>query len=159
MEFYVHILPFLLMTELSFMMGCWGLAGYSSKATYLAFFPNHLRAIWAVVKGKTISFPVTPKDRQEGTYLRLVIPQLIIIILTIIGICYSWWQVSGGQVRFSIDGVLLNTFWGLNNILALLGIVYAALWKPVNVTEEKAAPQQPTSNSNAVVQPLAEGQT
>jgi len=158
MDFYAHILPFLLMTELSFMVGCWGLAGYSSKASYLAFFPNNLRAIWTVLKGEKISFPVTPKDRQEGTFLHLVIPQLSIIILTILGIGYAWWQVSRGQVSFSIDGVLLNTFWGLNNILALSGIVYAALWKPVDERSKEQASQQQSSGSNTVDQPLAEGQ-
>jgi len=158
MDFYAHILPFLLMTELSFMVGCWGLAGYPSKASYLAFFPNNLRAIWTVLKGEKISFPVTPKDRQEGTFLHLVIPQLSIIILTMLGIGYAWWQVSRGQVSFSIDGVLLNTFWGLNNILALSGIVYAALWKPVDERSKEQASQQQSSNSSVVDQPIAEGQ-
>lgn len=146
MDFYAHILPFLLMTELAFMVGCWGLAGYQSKASYLAFFPNNLRAIWTVLKGEKISFPVTPKDRQEGTFLHLVIPQLSIIVLTTIGIIYAWWQISMGHVGFSIDGVLLNTFWGINNILALSGIVYAAVWKPDSaVPEESPEPIQQES--------------
>jgi len=139
MDFYAHILPFLIMTELSFMVGCWGLAGYPSKASYLAFFPNNLRAIWTVLKGEKISFPVTPKDRQEGTFLHLIIPQLSIIVLTSIGIVYAWWQVSQGQVGFSIDGVLLNTFWGINNILALSGIVYAATWQPQETVAESTS--------------------
>ena len=130
MDFYSHILPFLLMTELAFMVGCWGLAGYPSKASYLAFFPNNLRAIWTVMKGEKISFPVTPKDRQEGNFLHLIIPQLSIMVLTTIGIGYAWWQLSMGNVSFSVDGVLLNTFWGINNILALSGILFAATWKP-----------------------------
>lgn len=130
MDFYAHIIPFLLMTELAFMVGCWGLAGYQSKASYLAFFPNNLRAIWTVLKGEKISFPVTPKDRQEGNFLHLIIPQLSIMVLTAIGIGYAWWQLSMGHVGFSVDGVLLNTFWGLNNILALSGILFAAIWKP-----------------------------
>ena len=157
MDFYVHILPFLLMTELSFMVGCWGIAGYQSKSSYLAFFPNNIRAIWTVLKGDTISFPVTPKDRQEGSFLHLVIPQLTIISLTIIGIAYAWWQISMGQVRFSIDGVLLNTFWGINNILALSGIIAAAIWKPASEKSRSEATQSTTAPS--VEQPLAEGQT
>lgn len=158
MDFYSHILPFLLMTELSFMVGCWGIAGYQSKASYLAFFPSNLRAIWTVLKGEEISFPVTPKDRQEGSFLHLVIPQLTIIVLTLIGICYAWWQVSNGQISFSIDGVLLNTFWGLNNVLALSGIVYAAFWRPASETVKAKETKLQPSHSNIVEQPLAEGQ-
>ena len=161
MDFYAHILPFLLMTELAFMVGCWGLAGYQSKASYLAFFPNNLRAIWTVMKGEKISFPVTPKDRQEGTFLHLVIPQLTIMILTTIGIIYAWWQVSKGHIGFSIDGVLLNTFWGINNILALSGIVFAAMWKPDadKVKDSAAVEQQEAIKTNFSEHAITEGQT
>ncbi len=157
MDFYTHILPFLLMTELSFMVGCWGIAGYQSKASYLSFFPNNLRAIYTVLKGEKISFPVTPKDRQEGSFLHLVIPQLSIILLTVLGISYAWWQYSMGQVSYSIDGVLLNTFWGLNNILAMSGIIAAALWKPDNETIRNEVSDKQTAP--IAEQTLAEGQT
>lgn len=130
LDFYLHILPFLLMTELAFMVGGWGLAGYPSKASYLAFFPTNLKALWTVIKGEKISFPVTPKDRQEGNFLHLIIPQLSLIILTIVGIAFAWWHYAHGSVSYDINGVLLNTFWGINNILALSGIVVAAMWKP-----------------------------
>ena len=130
MDFFVHIIPFLILTELAFMVGGWGVAGYPSKASYLAFFPTNLRALWTVIKGEKISFPVTPKDRQEGSFLHLAIPQTVIIILTIIGIIYAWSQYQLESPSYEINGVLLNTFWGLNNILALSGIIFAALWKP-----------------------------
>lgn len=136
MDFFVHIIPFLIMTELAFMVGGWGLAGYPSKASYLAFFPTNLRALWTVIKGEKISFPVTPKDRQEGSFLHLAIPQMVIIILTAIGIIYAWSQFKLEHPSYDINGVLLNTFWGLNNILALSGIIFAALWKPE--TDEQA---------------------
>lgn len=130
MDFYLHILPFLLMTELAFMVGGWGLAGYPSKASYLAFFPTNLKALWTVIKGERISFPVTPKDRQEGNFLHLITPQLSLIALTMIGIAFAWWHYAHGNINYDINGVLLNTFWGINNILALSGIVVAATWKP-----------------------------
>lgn len=135
MEFYIHILPFLLLTEIAFMFGGWGLAGYPSKASYLAFFPTNLRALWTVIKGEKISFPVTPKDRQEGNFLHLVVPQTIIVILTTIGIIYAWSQYRLEHPSYDINGVLLNTFWGINNILALSGILFAAVWKPEAETE------------------------
>ena len=130
MDFYKHIIPFILLTEIAFMFGGWGLAGYPSKASYLAFFPTNLRALWTVIKGDKISFPVTPKDRQEGTFLHLAIPQTVIIILTGIGIFYAWSQYQLEHPSYTINGVLLNTFWGINNMLALSSIVFAAMWKP-----------------------------
>lgn len=135
-EFYTHILPFLLLTEVAFMIGGWGLAGYPSKASYLAFFPTNLRAIWTVIKGEKISFPVTPKDRQEGNFLNLAVPQTVIIILTILGIAFAWFNFMNGHASYEMNGVLLNTFWGINNILALSGIIFAALWKPEEIKNE-----------------------
>jgi len=129
-EFYKHILPFLLLTELAFMIGGWGLAGYPSKASYLAFFPTNLRALWTVIKGEKISFPVTPKDRQEGNFLGLAIPQTVLIVLTILGIAFAWFNFMDGNTSYERNGVLLNTFWGINNILALSGIIFAAFWQP-----------------------------
>lgn len=146
-DFYAHILPFLIVNEFAFMIGCWGLAGYTSKASYLSFFSSNLRALWTVMKGEKISFPVTPKDRQEGNFLYLIIPQLTVIALTTIGISFAWWQVFSGTTGYSIDGVLLNTFWGLNNIIALSGIVFAALWRPAEDHETVERSQTATVNT------------
>ncbi len=156
-DFYAHILPFLIMNELAFMVGCWGLAGYSSKASYLSFFSNNLRAIWTVMKGEKISFPVTPKDRQEGNFLHLLVPQLSIIGLTSVGILFAWWQVATGHIGYSVDGVLLNTFWGLNNIIALSGIVFAAMWRPSeeeDTEQVEVATKEETTESVFTEQPI-----
>ncbi|OED44964.1 cellulose synthase [Chromatiales bacterium (ex Bugula neritina AB1)] len=129
-DFYIHIVPFLILTELAFMTGTWGLSGYKAKTSYLSFFPVNLRALYTVLRGRKISFPVTPKIRQEGNFLALVIPQMTIILLTISGIIYSWGQLQENAGNYELNGVLLNTFWGLYNIMALSGVVVAALWKP-----------------------------
>ena len=130
-DFFIHILPFLIFMELAFMTGTWGIAGYRSKASYLSFFPTNLKAIWTVLKGEQIKFPVTPKDRQEGNFLRLVWPQAAIIVLTVLGLLYASIQfLLLGNDGYSAGGILVNLFWGLNNIFALSGIVMAAFWQP-----------------------------
>jgi len=130
-DFFIHILPFLISMELAFMMGTWGIAGYRSKASYLSFFPVNLSAIWTVIKGEQIKFKVTPKDRQEGNFLYLVWPQATVIGLTALGLLYASFQYFAlGNDSYSLGGILVNIFWGLNNILALSGIVMASLWQP-----------------------------
>lgn len=130
-DFFKHILPFLIFMELAFMVGTWGIAGYRSKASYLSFFPVNLQAIWTVLKGEKIKFPVTPKDRQEGNFFHLVLPQFTVIVLTLAGLVYASVQYFVlGNNAYSLGGVLVNIFWGLNNIFALSGIVFAAFWKP-----------------------------
>lgn len=129
-DFFLRIIPFLISLELATMVGMWGVAGYKSKASYLAFFPVNLRALWTVLLGRKISFPVTSKDRQVGTFLRLVRPQLAIVVLTPLAIAFATTAYWFGIGSFTVAGILANSFWGANNVMAMLGIIRAALWQP-----------------------------
>jgi len=92
-DFFVHLLPFIIVSEIAMMVGTWGVAGFKGKASYLAFFPVGLRALWTVLKGQQIKFPATPKDRQEGNFFRLVLPQVAVIALTVIGLIVGYTRV------------------------------------------------------------------
>ena len=138
-DFFLHLIPFLVLLELAMMVGTWGIAGYSSKASYLSFFPLGLRAIWTVAKGQKISFPVTPKVRQSGNFLRLVRPQIAIIIFTGFGALWALLALAIGGTDHSASGVIANILWGLNNCLAMSGIISAALWLPPSNEEVEPA--------------------
>jgi len=128
-DFAAHILPFLLMTELAFMVGTWGIPGYRSKTSYLSFFSVNLRALWTVLAGRKIGFPVTPKELQSERHIKLVIPQLAIIGATVAAAAYGIVSWQGGSSHYTAAGLLSNIFWGGFNILALSGIVLAAFRK------------------------------
>jgi cellulose synthase (UDP-forming) len=128
-DFFKHALAFLLANSFAQMIGTWGVSGWGGSATYLAFFPINMRALWTVLKGEKIKFPTTPKDRQEGTFLHLVWPQLTVICLTAAGLLYAAFKIAIG-VSDNYTGLITNAFWGLNNIAALSGMVFASLWKP-----------------------------
>ena len=130
LEFYKHIFPFLFMTELGSMLALWGLSTTKSKFSYLAFFPINLKALWTVLRGRKISFPVTPKSRQDGFFLHLVWPQIAVIALTTGALIYAWSKQITGVGQYGFDGLFLNTFWGTINVLAMTGMVYCAVWKP-----------------------------
>jgi len=130
MDFYKHILPFLFLTELGTLLAIWGLSGFGAKNSYLSFFPLNLKAMWTVARGEKISFPVTSKVRQDGNFLHVIWPQFSILCLTGIGILYAWTMYLTGFGQHAIEGLFINTFWGLNNMIAMSGIVYAAFWKP-----------------------------
>lgn len=129
-DFFARALPFLVLNELAFMVGTWGLSGYKGKVSYLASFPISLRALWAVLRGKKISFPVTPKQRQEGNYLSLVWPQIAVVGLTVAGFLWAGVQFFLGREGYSLGGLIANGLWGLNNILAMTIMIRAAFWKP-----------------------------
>jgi cellulose synthase (UDP-forming) len=136
LDFYKSIFPFLITMELAFMFGTWGIDGYQSKASYLSFFPLNLKAIWKVLRRKQIKFAVTPKVKQSGNFVSLVIPQILIIIFTTIGCIYATWQyLYVHNNDYQAGGILINFFWGLNNIIALSGIIRAATLKTDNDTD------------------------
>ena len=116
--------------ELAMMVGTWGIDGYGAKASYLSFFPLGLRAIWTVARGEKISFKVTPKVRQSGNFLGLVRPQIAVVALTLIGAIWAIGALLIGNTSHSAAGVVANILWGLNNCLAMAGVIAAALWQP-----------------------------
>ncbi|MBB5517045.1 cellulose synthase (UDP-forming) [Rubricella aquisinus] len=134
-EFFFRLIPFLVTLELAIMVGTWGVAGYAAKASYLSFFPLGLRAIYTVMKGEKISFPVTPKVRQTGNFLTLVKPQIAFVILTLLSAIWAVFALNSGWTDHSASGVIANILWGLNNCIALGGIIAAALWQPTEANE------------------------
>ncbi|NOT85163.1 MAG: glycosyltransferase [Methylococcaceae bacterium] len=128
-EFYKHIFPFLILNELATMIGTWGIAGFKSKASYLSFFAVNLQALWTILRNKQIKFPTTPKERQEGNFFHLVVPQFMVIVLTFAGLGYAGYGYYQGSFN-NLNGLLTNTFWCINNIVAMSGLVLSAFWKP-----------------------------
>ncbi|ACJ28917.1 Glycosyltransferase, probably involved in cell wall biogenesis [Shewanella piezotolerans WP3] len=129
--FYMHFLPFVITAELAMMVGTWGVAGYQGKTNFLSFFPVNLRALWTVLRGKKISFPTTPKSRQQGLFLHLVIPQIAVFALSLGSMAFAWYAYSSGSFgSYSLGGLILNSFWTINNMMAMWGMIAAACWSP-----------------------------
>lgn len=146
LEFLLRILPFLIVNEIAFMVGTWGISNFQSKASYLAFFPLNLRAIWTVLKGEQIKFPTTPKERQEGTFPELVRPQMAVIVLTVVGVAVHAVGLATG-VFSNPEGFAVNVLWAGYNALAMSRFVRAAYWRP---REEEWTPRPQDGFAHAV---------
>ncbi|MCB5174500.1 glycosyltransferase [Microvirga lenta] len=135
LDFFIHIAPFLLLNELSQLVALWGNSNAKGRAWYLAMFPLNLQALWTVVRGKKISFPVTPKDRQVGSYPRLVKWQIAVVVLTLTGLIWGWSAFAAGREGYSLGAMIANTVWGISNALAMVPMIKAAFWQPDPVYE------------------------
>lgn len=135
--FYLHFLPFFLVAELAFMFGTWGISAWDGKSSYLALFSMNLRALDTVLRGEKIKFHVTPKERQQGNFLVLVKPQLAIIFLTLLGLAWGGLQLGLGNIA-DPAGYVINIFWGGMNILSMLPMILAAVWRPEGSTNDAA---------------------
>lgn len=130
LDFFLHIVPFLLLNELAQLVGLWGTSAMKGRRWHIGIFPLNLKALWSVLRGQKISFPVTPKERSEGRYLRLVRWQIILVIATLAGLGWGWWAYLAGHAGYSLGAIIANTVWGMNNILSLTPIIIAAIWQP-----------------------------
>jgi cellulose synthase (UDP-forming) len=123
--FYAHFVPFFLLNRLALLIGTWGVSSWRGEQYYISFFWLNLKALWDVANGRPIKFHVTPKTKQSGNFYRLVIPQLILVGLTLAGLLLMGVRVfafGSGEV----GTYLVNFFWSLNNILCLSVIISAA---------------------------------
>ncbi len=130
LDFFLHIIPFLLMNEMAQMVGLWGTPVMKGRRWYLAMFPLTLKALWSVARGKKVSFIVTPKDRASGRYLRLVRWQILLVGLNLAALIYGWSLFGLGISGYTLGAMIVNTFWSANNMMSLGLIIRAAFWQP-----------------------------
>ncbi|MDG3039785.1 glycosyltransferase [Roseicyclus marinus] len=130
LEFFLHLIPFLLLNELAQLVGLWGTSVMGGRRWHLAMFPVTLGALWSVLRGKRIAFPVTPKDRTEGRFLRLVKWQIAFSIAILGSLGLGWIYFLLGEPGYSLGAIITNTVWSLNNFLSLWVMIRAATWSP-----------------------------
>lgn len=141
-DFFKHLIPFLVATELAFMVGSWGTSTFKNKAYYVGFFALNLKALWTVMRGEKIAFRVTPKFRESNhKFLYLVWPHMLLISLTFIGLswaCFNYFVLD--NLVYGPNGMVINSFWAACNMLILWQMVKAALWKPSAEKKANTAP-------------------
>ncbi|MBD2326570.1 glycosyltransferase family 2 protein [Alkalinema sp. FACHB-956] len=132
LDFALHFTPAFILNRITFLTIAWGVPAselWRSEQYAVALFPLFIQAVWSVITHRPIKFQVTPKQRQSGIYLNLVMPQLIIFGLTAGGIVWrgGLW-LSGQPIDIAVYG--LNIAWSMYNLALLWGIIRAAIWQP-----------------------------
>ncbi|MEQ8963201.1 MAG: hypothetical protein RLP02_35730 [Coleofasciculus sp. C2-GNP5-27] len=131
-EFAIHFIPAFVLNRLTFIAASWGIPArelWRSEQYAIALFPLFIQAVWSVFTGRPIKFQVTPKQRQSGMYLRLVLPQLTIVILTILGILWCLYRLAMGELE-NPGLYLINGLWAVYSLSLLWVIIRAAVWQP-----------------------------
>lgn len=131
-DFTLHFLPVFILNRLTFMTIGWGIPAkeiWRSEQYAIALFPLLIQAVTSVFTGQNLKFQVTPKQRQSGIFYQLIIPQLIIVTLTIIGILLSVYRLAIGNLEYP-ENYLVNILWSIYNLSLMWSIIRAASWKP-----------------------------
>jgi cellulose synthase (UDP-forming) len=131
--FFWHLVPYLLVNELLFLVISWGRPTWRGRQYNLALFPLWIAAVVTaagnVFFGKHLDFAVTPKTRQSGVSWRLVRWQLAMMALLIVAMLYGLARLALGHAS---DGpaILINVFWGCYDVLLLSVVVGAVRYQP-----------------------------
>ncbi|MEH1936534.1 MAG: glycosyltransferase family 2 protein [Nostoc sp.] len=131
-DFALHFLPAFIINRLTFIAATWGIPArelWRSEQYAIALFPLFIQAVLSVFFGGSLKFQVTPKQRQSGVYLQLVWPQILIFVLTILGILLSLYHFAIGDLNNPLIH-LLNGAWAIYNLLLLWAIIRASVWQP-----------------------------
>jgi cellulose synthase/poly-beta-1,6-N-acetylglucosamine synthase-like glycosyltransferase len=129
-DFFLHLIPYLLVNQLLFVIVGWGRPTFRGQQYSLALFPLWIRAAWTAAGnvwfGHKLGFVVTPKTRQVGQVdLRLVTWQLVAIGLLVLATVYGVTALALGATRNPI-AVLVNTLWVCYDLVMLSVVVPAA---------------------------------
>lgn len=132
LAFAIHFVPAFILNRITFMAAAWGIKKselWRAEQFAIALFPLFIKAVWSVFTGRPVKFQVTPKQRQSGMYLSLVIPQITVVILTVLGISWSLFRYAIGSLEN--PGLhLLNSAWAIYNASLIWALIKAAIWQP-----------------------------
>lgn len=129
-DFFKYFLPFQIMNTITIMLGCWGISTKRGDQYYISSFWFMLMALLTVLRGKEVKFNVTPKGKHFAKNTQHILPHIIIIALTLLGMIYNAVLLYLGK-HPTASGFAANAFWCLFNIVALSVMIRAAYWKPL----------------------------
>lgn len=129
-EFFIHLIPLLVVNELAMSVGCKGHDIHAGRILSLATLHIQWRGMMQVFKGEKPHFPPTPKNvttTRDVRYAKALLVALAAIFATAGYGIYAY--LTGSDVH-SGSLVLVNLFWLSINALALFRVASAAFWRP-----------------------------
>jgi cellulose synthase (UDP-forming) len=152
--FFLHLVPYLLVNQLLFIVVGWKLPTWRGQQYSLALFPLWIKAVTSaagnVFFGRKLGFVVTPKTRQGGgAQYSLVRTQLIIGALLIASVLIGFAKLLLG-ITHDTFAVLVNDLWVGYDLLALSVVLRAVRYQPpADVPEPAVASEPDASSANA----------
>jgi cellulose synthase (UDP-forming) len=132
LEYFLRFLPYLVISQLLFVVASRGMSTWRGQQYSLALFPVWIRSVTSAIAnvwfGRPLGFVVTDKSGSGGRApLRLVWPQLVVAILLVLA-------TFAGIVRLVLGvgepiGTAVNLGWVVFNLLILSVLVHAVRYR------------------------------
>jgi cellulose synthase (UDP-forming) len=138
-DFFMHLLPYLIVNQVLFLVVGWRLPTWRGMQYSLALFPLWIRALWTAVGnvyfGRPLGFVVTPKTRRTGRQpLRLITWQLATMAALVLA---SLWAIGRLALGYTDDWfpVTINLLWVIYDLVMLSVVVEAIRYVPAGAEE------------------------
>jgi cellulose synthase (UDP-forming) len=134
LDFFLHLLPYLVVNQLLFVVVGWRMSTFRGQQYSLALFPLWIKAVWTALTnvwfGRKLGFVVTPKTRQAGQVdPRLILWQLIAIGALVLAVLYGLVRLALGLNGDTVS-VVVNVAWACYDLVMLSAVVRAARYVP-----------------------------
>jgi len=127
-DFFIRIVPFLMLNVLVTNIGNWGVPAKRPEQFYQAGFWYKLQALYKVLIKRKIQFNVTSKKvKYNQSNLKHIWPHWTIVILSLAGIGYNLILVLRG-VHPSYSAFFANVFWTVYTFYLITPFIRAAGW-------------------------------
>jgi cellulose synthase (UDP-forming) len=132
-EFFVRLVPFLLVNQLLFFVVADGRPTWRGQQYSLALFPVWIRSFTSafgnVFLGRSLDFAVTPKEKRQVTRHRwdLVTPQLWAMALLVLALVVGGIRLALGQA--SPLGTLFNMVWVVFDLVVFSVVIKAVRYQ------------------------------
>jgi cellulose synthase (UDP-forming) len=131
-DFFLHLVPFLVLNQLLFLVVGWGVKTWRGQQYSLALFPLWIRACTTAASnvwfGRSLGFVVTSKTRQaSGPPWRLIRPQLVAMALLLVSGLVGVVRMAVGQAP--VVSTSINLVWIVFDLVVLSVVVRAARYR------------------------------
>jgi cellulose synthase (UDP-forming) len=130
LEFFLHILPVLLINELAMNVGCKGHDIHAGRILSLGTLAIQWRALLQALRGDKPHFPPTPKTPVLSGSLRHAMPNLILLGAMAASAVWGLAMMQLGSEAHSPAFVTVNLFWLLWGGLSVFRVTLPALLTP-----------------------------
>jgi len=148
-EFFIHLLPFLVTLEIAVFVGLKGYDIHASRAAAVMAMPFVVRGLILVLTGQKVAFKPTPKTLNGQSGIRFLWPHLLVMALFGAAIMYGFAAYMAGSRDHTLSMLVVNVFWLTWNGLALSRAVRLLRWCPQSALESQTKGATPCNTQPA----------
>lgn len=109
--FFSYLLPFLILNEISLLVGCKGFNTNFGRIAVVALWPYNFLAFFQALLRRKMHFLPTPKTPNQQMSLRILWPHFVMLMIFAAALCLALWRQNMGDEAYTRTFIIVNVFW------------------------------------------------